>query len=738
MNAARTLRAPRGGRARRSISGSLVAGMLVAGMLVAGTAQPASAARPAGQVDWPMFHRDAAHKGVSTETTIGSANAANLGLRWQANTGSPAFTSPAVVYNAALGKVVVYVANQDGTFAAYDAANGDRLWYYKVPAHLQSSPAVFKGTVYFGASDYKLYALNAATGALQCTFFTGGAIAASPVVVDPDGGGPQGRIVYFGDNGLTGTDDGGHVWAVHGVDPTDAFTNCSKAWSFDGFGDPPGSEPSSGSWSPPAFGVDGDGRAVIAVGGSSPDNSVYALDALTGARIWRYETQTFTLDNDVGAGPTISAPGVNGFANGVAYVAGKNRIVYAINLKTGNRIWQFSIRDDSPSAGGATRSTASLLGNKLYIGYGAGVYALNATTGAKVWKTEQSAGIETMEVISSPAVTGPAGGRVLFVGDLAGSVYAFNLQTGNDVWSYQTGGFIYGSPAVSGGRVYIASSDAFLYAFGLGGGAPSAPPQTAVAEPVNNATLPNPSGGSLQLSGTAGDDIGVQKVFVAVKNKNSTKWWDGSTQTWSPVFQQNLATLSDPGGRSTGWTYSVEIPPTGGVYFAQAEAIDADGQHDVSVAQVNFTVSSSGNPPETAISSPVFKQVITFPGGVRQSFPVTITGTAVDATGSNRGIETVFLYVKNREHGEYWCGAGGCPAQGGEVSDWSPTFQRVEATLANPGAASTSWSYSFPTYDHPHSYFVAAWAEDLDGEIDQTRAQLQRFCVRDPGDMTCF
>jgi outer membrane protein assembly factor BamB len=51
------------------------------------------------------------------------------------------------VYDAALDRVLVYVANQDGTLGAYDAATGDRVWYYKVPAHLQSSPAVENGTV---------------------------------------------------------------------------------------------------------------------------------------------------------------------------------------------------------------------------------------------------------------------------------------------------------------------------------------------------------------------------------------------------------------------------------------------------------------------------------------------------------------------------------------------------------------------------------------------------------------
>ena len=71
--------------------------------------------------------------------------------------------------------------------------------------------------------------------------------------------------------------------------------------------------------------------------------------------VWRFQTQKFAQDNDVGAGPTITPPGVNGFADGVVYVAGKDRIVYALNLRTGAEIWEFSIRDDSPApVGGAT------------------------------------------------------------------------------------------------------------------------------------------------------------------------------------------------------------------------------------------------------------------------------------------------------------------------------------------------------------------------------------------------
>ena len=53
----------------------------------------------------------------------------------------------------------------------------------------------------------------------------------------------------------------------------------------------------------------------------------------------------------------------------------------AISLSGGA---QFSIRNDAPSVGGATRSTAAVLKTRVYVGYGAGVYALSALTGAKI------------------------------------------------------------------------------------------------------------------------------------------------------------------------------------------------------------------------------------------------------------------------------------------------------------------------------------------------------------------
>jgi hypothetical protein len=45
---------------------------------------------------WTMFHHDARHTGIAEDNTIGTGNAAGLGLDWAVNTGSASYTSPVV------------------------------------------------------------------------------------------------------------------------------------------------------------------------------------------------------------------------------------------------------------------------------------------------------------------------------------------------------------------------------------------------------------------------------------------------------------------------------------------------------------------------------------------------------------------------------------------------------------------------------------------------------------------
>ena len=80
---------------------------------------------------------------------------------------------------------------------------------------------------------------------------------------------------------------------------------------------------------------------------------------------------------------------------------------------------------------------------------------------ALLWKFKTSA-----EVKSSPVISG---GRV-FVGSSDKNIYALDLQSGNKLWSYATGDSVEAAPCVLDGRVFVGSGDNWLYALDAGTG----------------------------------------------------------------------------------------------------------------------------------------------------------------------------------------------------------------------------------------------------------------------------
>ena len=87
------------------------------------------------------------------------------------------------------------------------------------------------------------------------------------------------------------------------------------------------------------------------------------------------------------------------------------------------------------------------------------VYALNASTGAKLWSFYTG-----NEVGDSPALAN----GVVYVATYNWIVYALNARTGTQLWSYFIdGGAVSPSPAVANGVVYVGSTNFNFYAFGL-------------------------------------------------------------------------------------------------------------------------------------------------------------------------------------------------------------------------------------------------------------------------------
>ena len=316
------------------------------------------------------------------------------------------------------------------------------------------APSVSGGQVlYEGDANHSLYALNATTGAIICSFQTPGVINSSPVVApDPDGTGP---VVYFGDNGPDGDySEGGHVWAVNGVGNSNG--QCTQKWVFGQFGNPPAANPGAGAWSSPAYALNADGTPVVVIGSADPDEAMYAFNAVTGAVIWRFQ-YPIGYDFDIGASPTIGVPGDNGIADGAVYDEGKDSWVEALDFTTGALLWNHYLRDIGGVA--PSQSGPALDGNTLYEGDGTGMFAYNATTGAIVWQNKL-----TGAVYSCPGITGPSGDQIIFAGDFDGHLLAFDAADGDTLYSDLTSGFIYSSPAIVNNMVYMDSDNGYLYA----------------------------------------------------------------------------------------------------------------------------------------------------------------------------------------------------------------------------------------------------------------------------------
>jgi outer membrane protein assembly factor BamB len=389
--------------------------------------------------DWAQFHFNSVLGGVTPETTIGSGNAKTLTTLWTTALPAGSFNSPAVVQDSA-GTDLVYVGDSAGTFFAYNAATGAQVWSANLGTKaIDSSPAVVNGTVYVATQAGTLFALNAVTGATQCSIaLASGTIDSSPNVVSaPDGSGPLALLGSLK----------GKFWAIYGAG--NSHGQCKVDWTFTASSFP-------GTWASPGYGTDAQGRHVVVIGSKDLDDSVYSINVANGAMIWRHQTSNIT-DQDVGGGATISAPGNNGFADGVVYIEGKTGVVYALDLTTGSVDWTFTVGNP-----GAAASTGALTGNTLVIGSDNGVYGINATTGAELWHALSGA------VLASPAVSGAAGKQVAFVGTLKGSLYGLAVATGKKIWTApgSAGGYN-ASPAVSRGRVFDVNLAGQLTAYAL-------------------------------------------------------------------------------------------------------------------------------------------------------------------------------------------------------------------------------------------------------------------------------
>jgi glucose dehydrogenase len=170
---------------------------------------------------------------------------------------------------------------------------------------------------------------------------------------------------------------------------------------------------------------------ILVVGAGSSD--VYALDAVTGQRLWTFET-----DFGVFSSPTI--------LNGVVYVGSNDDNLYALSLVSGELVWKralgYAVSVESPAIADGVVYESTEFGRR--------VFALDAATGRKRWSRRLAGG----DLGQGPVV---AQGRVFITTD-SGTVFSLDASTGQTIWQVAGLGEELRHPAVADGVVYVGSS----------------------------------------------------------------------------------------------------------------------------------------------------------------------------------------------------------------------------------------------------------------------------------------
>jgi outer membrane protein assembly factor BamB len=145
--------------------------------------------------------------------------------------------------------------------------------------------------------------------------------------------------------------------------------------------------------------------------------------------------------------------GVRGLFPGSVERAGLGAGVQGIDIgvkrtDVGAKVWQFT-------TGNSIDTSPAVANGVVYVSSGDNnVYALNASTGAKLWQTAVYLGTDAA-----------VANGVVYVGSGDYNVYALNASTGAELWQFTTGNFVESSPVVANGVVYVGSDDNNIYAF---------------------------------------------------------------------------------------------------------------------------------------------------------------------------------------------------------------------------------------------------------------------------------
>ncbi|RLD08170.1 MAG: protein kinase [Chloroflexota bacterium] len=311
------------------------------------------------------------------------------------------------------------------------------LWTFKCEDEVRGSPLYHEGTIYVGAYDNNLYALDASTGEFIWKYATEGGIAGKPTIYE--------EKLFFGSADQC-------VHAISSRSGNNIWTHKTDGSIFS---------------SPYAA------EQHIFIG--SDDEHLYVLNTRTGRLAWRMNGGSKVRSSPLIVGDKVYFGTEGGevycvdfsgntqwhttakraftasphFANGVIYIPSLDGVLYAIDAKTGWIIWRFRMNKGSIS-------TPITDANHVFLGATDGhMYCINIKSSQKAWSFPTEAQINGSPIFYKDAI---------YFGSTDSKIYSLEAKNGNLRWEYATKGPITGTPVIHEDILYIGSNDHHIYA----------------------------------------------------------------------------------------------------------------------------------------------------------------------------------------------------------------------------------------------------------------------------------
>jgi outer membrane protein assembly factor BamB len=264
----------------------------------------------------------------------------------------------------------VYLAGYDGNVYALNAEDAACSWIFETDGPIIGGLAIADGTLYVGSDDGKLYALDVETGeqVWDQPFDAGDSLWTTPLVA--------GHRLYL-------SSMNGRLYAL------DAETG-EQVW------DQPFDDADGGLVMDPVLADE----TTILVGGI--DRTLYALDIADGAVKWSFKADNWFWAKPLVVERRVYAPSLDGG-------------VYALDLDSGEKLWDAPFEADSPIRSSPLLAPGSDAEMLIVIDRSGNVYGLDPDTGILAWSAPAEL---DKTVLSDPILLG---GEVLVVaqgGDL--------------------------------------------------------------------------------------------------------------------------------------------------------------------------------------------------------------------------------------------------------------------------------------------------------------------------------